>query len=85
MNDFSKLLTDESVISFTDGTVIEGSEKVGAVIMRCCREYNNGYMHGLTKMITKGIVVGVILTGVGIGISKIIKTRNSKIKGEKKA
>ena len=78
MNEVSRLLTEESVISFTNGTVIKGSEKVAEVIIRCCKEYNYGYMQGVTKTIVKGIVVGVILAGAGLGISKIIETKKPK-------
>lgn len=85
MKELSKLLTNESVISFADGTAVKGAEEVAEVIIRCCKAYNDGFVQALTKEAIKGVVIGVILTGTVIGVSKLIKVKNLKIKKKKES
>lgn len=84
MNEISNLLTNESVISFADGTIVKGSKDVAGLIMRCCREYNHGYLIGRNKAMTKWIAIGMVSSGVVIGVSEIIamKIKSKKIKEE---
>jgi len=78
MDEISNLLSEDSVIQFVDGKQIKGSKEVAAVILRCCREYNHGYVNALMSNITKGFVIGAVLAGTGIIIYEVMKSKKDK-------
>jgi len=78
MDEISKLLSEDSVIQFVDGKQVKGSKAVAAVIIRCCREYNSGYIGALISTVTKGFVIGAVLAGTGIIIYEVMKSKKDK-------
>lgn len=74
----SKLLTDESVISFTDGAVVKGPVEVTDFVIKCCMDYNKGYIGAVKRYFGYGIIIGVVGYGTHMGIKKIIKSKKLK-------
>lgn len=86
MIQISDLLTNESVIAFTDGSIAKGSKEVGDLIMQCCEAHTDGFIKGSKILFGKGVVIGIVIGGVGIGINAYVKYKKSKKKiSEKEA
>jgi ribosomal protein L10 len=76
LNEMSKLLTEETAIIFTDGTVIKGAREVSEFIVRCNKMYTLGYITGLARLGMMGIGVGIGMGVVGfIGYKMINKPK----------
>lgn len=81
MNEVSKLLSDESVLIFADGTQIKGAKNVTRFIFRCCGVAIDGYISGSRTRILKGAVIGMVLAGGGITIYEVNRLiKNKKLK-----
>ena len=91
MNNISRLLTEDSMLGFTNGDQIKGSEEVSEVILNCCREYNQAYNDTKKQLfvndVRSGLVTGGIFVVVGLGIGYIVKRikKSKNIKKEVKA
>jgi hypothetical protein len=71
MKDVSRLFSEETKIVFKDGSVIEGSEKVANLILKCCDAYNKGYLGAMVKPAVIGVVViSVVSFGIGYNFGK---------------
>ena len=79
VNKIAKYISEDSLIKFTDGTEIKGSVKVSAVILKCCKTYNEGYMQALTRNFIIGGIGGLAIAGTVLGVKHI---RNKKTKKE---
>ena len=80
MEKLSSLLTDDCVLKFTNGEVVQGAEEVANVIMKCCQKYKDGYLTGMALSVTEGIISALVIIGAGVVITKLVK---SKIKSKK--
>jgi hypothetical protein len=66
MNKIAALLTEESKVIFTDGTIITGAEEVAKF---CVRLYTQAHLQGFKRGVIAG-TVGVITVGVvGVGVA----------------
>jgi hypothetical protein len=79
MERISKLLLEDSVIHYIDGQEIKGSKEIACAILGYCKAYNSGYMKAMKLTVVKGLVLGVVLFGTGVVISKVIKSKKKKI------
>ena len=68
----SEFFTDESKLVFKDGTIMEGAEEVGKHLLRCCEEYNKGYLEGKSKV---ALFYGAMVLGGAIGVVSVISAR----------
>ena len=77
MNNISKLLTEDSMLGFTNGDQIKGAEEVSEVILNCCREYNKAYNDTKKQLFVNDVRSGLVTVGifvvVGLGVNYIIK------------
>lgn len=80
MKEIASCLTDACVLELPNGERIEGAEKVAKVIIRCCEEYNKGFIEGVLKFSLKGFAIGAGITITGLVIHKTIKSRKNKSK-----
>lgn len=74
------LITDESQICFANGEKVTGAKDVSEVILKCCEQYNTGYMGGRNVILYTGIFIGGLVAGTAIGVSQLI---NHKKKAQK--
>lgn len=70
-----EILTDESTICLVNGEKITGANDVYDVIIKCCEEYNKGYMTSIGIGLAKGFVAGAMITGVLFGVNVLIKNK----------
>jgi hypothetical protein len=64
MNAMAKILTDESKLVLTNGTVIEGAEKVGNAVLNICEVYRKAYNAALLGYALKGAGATLVVVGV---------------------
>ena len=67
INIISKLLSDESVIIFADGTEIRGAKNVSSFLLKCGDAAIGGFLRGQKQAIIKGVIIGA-----GIGIASLV-------------
>ena len=79
---FESLFTNDSVIHFSDGTIVKGSEEVAGLIMDCCVNAVKGYEKGLMKSLGYGFIIGVVGAGSVMGYNYYKKSRKLKTQGE---
>lgn len=79
----SELITDESMLQFKGGATVKGAIEVSTVIMKCCEEYNEGYLEGKNNVIAA--FAGAIILGGAIGVTSIIlaKKLSKKLNSKK--
>lgn len=76
MNKVAELLTEESAVIFTDGTIIKGATDVGGYITRVI---TSSATYGLNRGVKIGFVGGVLVTGcVGLVTYKYFKPKKIK-------
>lgn len=86
MEEFSKLFTDDCLLKMTNGNEAKGAQEVSEVILECCKGYAEWYLKNVRRTIVKGIILGIVITGIGYGTIKILKfKRESKNLKEKEA
>jgi hypothetical protein len=82
LKEVSDLLTDESTIQFKNGKTIKGAKEVSVIILKCCEQYNEGYIEEIKEKFSK-IGIGVLI-GVGISLSSIVLYNLNKNKHKQK-
>lgn len=73
MNKISSLLTETSMLEFTNGEQVKGANEVSEIILHCCREYNSAYNYTKKKQFVTEVLSGLVIVGVGLGINYIVK------------
>ena len=67
------ILTEDSVICLKNGTVVKGAKEVANVIDNCCELYNYVYIQTMKKELTKGFIIGGLLTIAIVGSYELYK------------
>lgn len=64
VTNIAKLLTNESRIVLTDGTIVSGAVPVATVMIEACKAYTKGYLSGRRQLVLKVVAGGLLIHGV---------------------